>query len=288
MLVIVGGLIVLGAVVGGYLMEHGNLSVLFQPAEVVIIFGAALGALVISSPMNVLMGVIKGAIKTITGGGGYSKKDYLEALLLLTEVFTKIRKEGLISIEQDVDDPENSAIFSKYPKFIKNHHASELLTDTLRTVMTTTVSPYELESILDSELETLHETESAPVKNLTNIADSLPGLGIVAAVLGVVLTMGKMKEPPEVLGHSIGAALVGTFMGVLMCYGFVGPIARRLEASVNEEKEYLQVIKSALISFVGGAAPQIAVEFARRSIPPHLRPSFHELEEEIRALKSGR
>jgi chemotaxis protein MotA len=288
MLVIVGGLIVLGAVVGGYLMEHGNLSVLFQPAEVVIIFGAAIGALVISSPMNVLMGVIKGAIKTITGGGGYSKKDYLETLLLLTEVFTKIRKEGLISIEQDVDDPENSAIFSKYPKFIKNHHASELLTDTLRTVMTTTVSPYELESILDSELETLHETESAPVKNLTNIADSLPGLGIVAAVLGVVLTMGKMKEPPEVLGHSIGAALVGTFMGVLMCYGFVGPIARRLEASVNEEKEYLQVIKSALISFVGGAAPQIAVEFARRSIPPHLRPSFHELEEEIRALKSGR
>jgi len=288
MLVIVGGLIVLGAVVGGYLMEHGNLSVLFQPAEVVIIFGAALGALVISSPMNVLMGVIKGAIKTITGGGGYSKKDYLEALLLLTEVFTKIRKEGLISIEQDVDDPENSAIFSKYPKFIKNHHASGLLTDTLRTVMTTTVSPYELESILDSELETLHETESAPVKNLTNIADSLPGLGIVAAVLGVVLTMGKMKEPPEVLGHSIGAALVGTFMGVLMCYGFVGPLARRLEASVNEEKEYLQVIKSALVSFVGGAAPQIAVEFARRSIPPHLRPSFHELEEEIRTLKSGR
>jgi chemotaxis protein MotA len=288
MLVIVGGLIVLGAVVGGYLMEHGNLSVLFQPAEVVIIFGAAIGALVISSPMNVLMGVIKGAIKTITGGGGYSKKDYLETLLLLTEVFTKIRKEGLISIEQDVDDPENSAIFSKYPKFIKNHHASELLTDTLRTVMTTTVSPYELESILDSELETLHETESAPVRNLTNIADSLPGLGIVAAVLGVVLTMGKMKEPPEVLGHSVGAALVGTFMGVLLCYGFVGPIARRLEASVNEEKEYLQVIKSALISFVSGAAPQIAVEFARRSIPPHLRPSFHELEEEIRALKSGR
>lgn len=288
MLVIVGGLIVLGAVVGGYVMEHGNLSVLFQPAEIVIIFGAAIGALVISSPMHVLMGVIKGSLSVMMGGGGYSKKDYMEALLLLTEIFTKIRKEGLISIEQDVEEPENSAIFSKYPKFIKNHHALRLLTDTLRTVMTTTVSPYELESILDSELETLHETESAPVKNLSNIADSLPGLGIVAAVLGVVLTMGKMKEPPEVLGHSIGAALVGTFMGVLMCYGFVGPLARRLESKVNEEKEYLQVIKSALISFVGGAAPQIAVEFARRSIPPHLRPTFHELEEEIRALKSGR
>jgi chemotaxis protein MotA len=288
MLVPIGLLGVLGAVVGGYIMAHGNLSVLFQPAEIIIIFGAATGALVISSPKHVLIGVIKGAIKTITGGGGYSKKDYMEALLLITEIFAKIRKEGLISIEQDVEEPQNSPIFSKYPKFMKNHHALGLLTDTLRTVMTTTVSPYELESILDSELETLHETESAPAKNLINIAESLPGLGIVAAVLGVVITMGKIKEPPDVLGHSIGAALVGTFLGVLMCYGFVGPLARRLEASVNEEKEFLQVIKAALVSFVGGAAPQIAVEFARRGIPPHLRPSFHELEEEIRALKSGR
>jgi chemotaxis protein MotA len=288
MLVPIGFLGVLGAVVGGYIMAHGNLSVLFQPAEIIIIFGAATGALVISSPKHVLIGVIKGAIKTITGGGGYSKKDYMEALLLITEIFAKIRKEGLISIEQDVEEPQNSPIFSKYPKFMKNHHALGLLTDTLRTVMTTTVSPYELESILDSELETLHETESAPAKNLINIAESLPGLGIVAAVLGVVITMGKIKEPPDVLGHSIGAALVGTFLGVLMCYGFVGPLARRLEASVNEEKEFLQVIKAALVSFVGGAAPQIAVEFARRGIPPHLRPSFHELEEEIRALKSGR
>jgi chemotaxis protein MotA len=288
MLVPIGFLGVLGAVVGGYMLAHGNLSVLFQPAEIIIIFGAATGALVISSPKHVLIGVIKGAIKTITGGGGYSKKDYMEALLLITEIFTKIRKEGLISIEQDVEEPQNSPIFSKYPKFMKNHHALGLLTDTLRTVMTTTVSPYELESIIDSELETLHETESAPAKNLINIAESLPGLGIVAAVLGVVITMGKIKEPPDVLGHSIGAALVGTFLGVLMCYGFVGPLARRLEASVNEEKEFLQVIKAALVSFVGGAAPQIAVEFARRGIPPHLRPSFHELEEEIRALKSGR
>lgn len=288
MLALVGSFVVLGAVVGGYILEHGNLSVLFQPAEVVIIFGAAIGALIIASPMHVLTGVIKGAIRTLTGGGGYKKSDYMEVLLLLTEIFTKIRKEGLISIEQDVEEPENSAILTKYPKFLKNHHAMQLLTDTLRTVMTTTISPYELEGILDTELETLHEAESAPVKNLQNIADSLPGLGIVAAVLGVVLTMGKIKEPPEVLGHSIGAALVGTFMGVLMCYGFVGPLARRLEASINEEKEYLQVIKSALISFVGGAAPQIAVEFARRSIPPHLRPTFHELDEEIRALKSGR
>ncbi|MCS7163913.1 MAG: flagellar motor stator protein MotA [Thermodesulfovibrio sp.] len=288
MLVVVGGLVVLGSVVGGYLMGKGNLSVLVQPAELLIIFGAALGALVIASPPHVLKGVIKGAIKTVTGAKGYSKRDYMDLLLLLSELFTKIRKEGLISIEQDVEEPENSAIFSKYPNFMKNHHAMALLTDTLRTVMTTTVSPYELESILDSEIETLHETESAPAKNLHNIADSLPGLGIVAAVLGVVLTMGKMNEPPEVIGHSVGAALVGTFMGVLMCYGFVGPLARRLEANVHNEKEYLQIIKTALVAFVSGSAPQIAVEFARRSIPPHVRPSFHEVEEEIRALKSGR
>ncbi|MEN2994968.1 MAG: flagellar motor stator protein MotA [Thermodesulfovibrio sp.] len=288
MLVVVGGLVVLGSVVGGYLMGKGNLSVLVQPAELLIIFGAAFGALVIASPPHVLKGIIKGAIKTVTGAKGYSKREYMDLLLLLNELFTKIRKEGLISIEQDVEEPENSAIFSKYPNFMKNHHAMALLTDTLRTVMTTTVSPYELESILDSEIETLHETESAPVKNLLSIADSLPGLGIVAAVLGVVLTMGKMNEPPEVIGHSVGAALVGTFMGVLMCYGFVGPLARRLEASVNHEKEYLQIIKTALVAFVSGSAPQIAVEFARRNIPPHVRPSFHEVEEEIRALKSGR
>lgn len=288
MTTIIGFIVVTGAVVGGYLLAHGNLSVLFQPAEVIIIVGAAFGALIIAAPPNVFMGVIKGVITTLSGGRSYSKRDYLDILLLLAELFTKIRKEGLISIEQDVEDPENSNIFSKYHKFMKNHHALHLLTDTLRTVMTTTVSPYELESILDNELETLHEQESAPVKNLSNMADSLPGLGIVAAVLGVVITMGKMQEPPEVIGHSVGAALVGTFMGVLLCYGFVGPLARRMESSINQEKEYLQVIKSALISFVGGAAPQIAVEFARRSIPAHLRPSFHELEEEIRALKSGR
>ncbi|MEJ5226527.1 flagellar motor stator protein MotA [Thermodesulfovibrio sp.] len=288
MTAIIGCVVVLGAVVGGYIMEHGNLSVLFQPAEVVIIFGAAIGALIIAAPPNVVVGVVKGTLSVLTGGKSYSKQDYLDVLLLLAELFTKIRKEGLISIEQDVEDPENSSIFSKYPKFMKNHHALHLLTDTLRTVMTTTVSPYELESILDNELETLHEMESAPAKNLSNMADSLPGLGIVAAVLGVVLTMGKMKEPPEVIGHSVGAALVGTFMGVLLCYGFVGPLARRMEASINQEREYLQTLKSALISFVGGAAPQIAVEFARRSIPANVRPTFHELEEEIRALKSGR
>jgi chemotaxis protein MotA len=288
MFVIIGATVVFASVVGGYLLAKGNLSVLIQPAEVLIIVGAAIGALIIMSPMHVLTKVIKGAIKTIKGGSSPTKKDYLETLLLLTEIFTKIRKEGLISIEQDIEEPHTSSIISKYPKFLKNHHAVELLTDTLRTVMTTTVSPYELENILENELETLHENESVPTKNLMHIAESLPGLGIVAAVLGVVITMQKIKEPPEVLGYSIGAALVGTFLGVLLCYGFVGPLAKKLDSVVKEEREYLQMIKSALVAFVSGAAPQIAVEFARRSIPPHVRPTFHELEEARRSLKSGR
>lgn len=284
MFAIIGALIVLGAVVGGYLMEHGNLSVLFQPAEVVIIFGAAIGGFVIASPMKVIKAVIAGLLN-ILKGKAYSKADYMEVLLLMSEIFSKIRKEGLVSIEADVDNPHESKIFSKYPKFLKNHHAVDLVADTLRTVMTTSIAPHELESLLDTELEAYHEELMIPSKSVSTVADGLPGLGIVAAVLGVVLTMGKISEPPEVLGHSIGAALVGTFMGVLMCYGFVGPAARNLECIANEEKEYLNVLKIALVAFVGGAAPQIAVEFGRRVIPPNVKPTFIEVEEAIRELK---
>jgi chemotaxis protein MotA len=284
MFIIIGAIIVLASVIGGYLMEHGNLSVLFQPAELVIIGGASIGALVIASPLKVIINIIKSILKALTGKG-YSKADYMDSLLMLSEIFSKIRKEGLVSIESDVDIPEESKIFSSHPKFLKNHHAVNLVTDTLRTVMTTSISSYELESILDNELDAHHEEGVAPAKSLNNVADALPGLGIVAAVLGVVLTMGKMKEPPEVLGHSIGAALVGTFLGVLLCYGFVGPLARNLEQVVSEDKEYLNVLKVGLVSFIGGAAPQIAVEFARRAIPGHEKPSFLEVEDAIRAMK---
>jgi chemotaxis protein MotA len=284
MFIIIGSIIVLASVIGGYLMEHGNLSVLFQPAELVIIGGASIGALVIASPLKVIINIIKSIVKALTGKS-YSKADYMDSLLMLSEIFSKIRKEGLVSIEADVDSPEESKIFSNHPKFLKNHHAVNLVTDTLRTVMTTSISSYELESILDNELDAHHEEGVAPAKSLNNVADALPGLGIVAAVLGVVLTMGKMKEPPEVLGHSIGAALVGTFLGVLLCYGFVGPLARNLEQVVSEDKDYLNVLKVGLVSFIGGAAPQIAVEFARRAIPGHEKPSFLEVEDALRAMK---
>jgi len=281
---IIGAVIVLVSVVGGYMLEHGNLHVLFQPVELLIIGGAAAGAFIISNPMKIIKATIGGFMK-ILGGKAYGKQDYLEILLLLSEIFTKIRKEGLVSIEADVDRPEDSKIFSKYPKFLKNHHAVVLVADTLRTVMTTSIAPHELEALLDNELESVHEEELAPSKAITNMADAMPALGIVAAVLGVVITMGKMKEPPEVLGHSIGAALVGTFLGVLLSYGFVGPLGKNLEHIVSEDKEFLNVLKVGIIAFVGGAAPQIAVEFARRVVPGHVKPSFPEVEEAIRALK---
>ncbi|MBF0505329.1 MAG: flagellar motor stator protein MotA [Nitrospirae bacterium] len=284
MFTIIGAVIVIVAVFGGFLIEKGNLSVILQPVELLIIFGAAIGGFIIASPMKVIK-LVLGALAKLVSGKSYDKADYIEVLLLLSEIFAKIRKEGLVSIEADVDNPKESKIFSNYPKFLKNHHAVSLVTDTLRTVMTTSIAPHELESLLDTELDAHHEELMIPSKSIGTVADSLPGLGIVAAVLGVVLTMGHISEPPEVIGHSVATALVGTFLGVLMCYGFVGPMSRNLEFCANEERDYLNVLKIALVGFVGGAAPQIAVEFGRRVIPGNVKPTFVEVEEKVRELK---
>lgn len=285
MIVIIGFIIVTGAIAAGYLMEHGNLAVLFQPAEVVIIFGAAFGAFLIASPMRVIKATASSIMKIFTNTA-YIKADYLEMLMLLSEIFYKIRKQGLVSIEGDVDDPNESTIFKNYPKILKNHHAITFITDTLRMVITTTIEPHELESLMETELEEHHEESLLPSKSIATTADALPGLGIVAAVLGVVLTMGKIGEPPEVLGQSIGAALVGTFLGVLMCYGYVGPMAKNLEFIAQEELQYLNVLKIALKAFVSNnAAPLVAIEFGRRAIPAKQRPSFIEVEEAVRQVR---
>jgi len=281
MFAIIGITVVLIAVIGGYLMEHGNLSVLVQPAELVIIFGAATGALIISSPPKILSMIVKNLGKIISAKTK-TKAEYLEALSLLNSIFTKMRKEGLIAIEADIENPQDSPIFSKYSSILSNHHALNFICDNLKVIISTNVSSYELENIMELEMETHHREALIPSQSVSRVADGLPGLGIVAAVLGVVLTMGKISEPPEVLGHSIGSALVGTFLGVLMCYGFVGPMGTNLEHTANEDSIYFQVIKIALVSFVGGAAPQIAVEFARRAIPSKEKPTFNELEQEIR------
>jgi chemotaxis protein MotA len=284
MFTIIGSIVVLACVIGGFVLEKGNVAVLFQPVELLIIFGSAIGGFIIASPMKVMKAVFAGLLKMLTGKG-YTKADYLEALTMLGEVFYKIRKEGLVSVEGDVDNPKESAIFTKYPRFFNNHHAIDLVVDTLRTVMTTKIEPNELEALIDAELESHHEELMAPSKSVATVADSLPGLGIVAAVLGIVLTMGKMNEPPAVLGQSIGAALVGTFLGVLLCYGFVGPMAKNMEYSASEDLQYLMVLKMAIVAFVSGAAPQVAVEFGRRVVPAVDKPAFTEVEEALRRIK---
>ncbi len=281
MFAIIGIAVVLVSVIGGFLMEGGNLHVLIVPAELVIIFGAAIGAFIISSPGKVL-GIVLKNLGSVFGGGGVSKSVYLELLSLLSTIFSKIRKDGLISIEADIENPQKSPIFNKYKGVLTNHHAVAFICDNLKVMITTNMPPHELDSLMDIDIEAHHEEELLPSGSVAKIADGLPGLGIVAAVLGVVLTMGKIDQPPSVLGHSIGAALVGTFLGVLMCYGFVGPFAANLEHRAKEKGVFFGVIKVALVSFVGGAAPQMAVEAGRRAIPASERPSFSELEKAIR------
>ncbi len=281
MLVIVGALVVLGAVIGGYLMEHGNLSVLVQPAELVIIGGAALGAFLISSPPKVTAHVIKN-IFGVFASKSRSKGQYLELLTLLYRLFSKIRKDGLISIEADIENPHKSPLFAKYRSVLSNQHALSFICDNFKVIVSANIPPHELESLADIEIETTHHEAMIPAHSVARVADGLPGLGIVAAVLGIVLTMSKIDQPPAVLGHSVGAALVGTFLGVLLCYGFVGPISVNLEHKAKEENNFFQVIKVALVAFVGGAAPQMAVEFARRAIPGKEKPTFDELEKTVR------
>ena len=211
-----------------------------------------------------------------------SKKQYLELLSLLYRLFSKIRKDGLISVEADIENPQKSPIFAKYRSVLSNRHALNFICDNFKVIVSANVPPHELESLADLEIETTHHEAMVPSHSVARIADGLPGLGIVAAVLGIVLTMAKIDEPPAVLGQSVGAALVGTFLGVLLCYGFVGPMAVNLEHKANEDNVFFQVIKVALVAFVGGAAPQMAVEFARRAVPGSDKPTFDELEKTVR------
>jgi chemotaxis protein MotA len=281
MFAIIGLLLVTGSVIIGFMMEKGNPHVLIQPAEFVIIFGAALGAFFIASPPKVITAVVKN-LASIVNSKSPGKTQYLELLLLLYQLFSKIRKEGLISIESDIEKPDNSPIFNKYKNTLSHGHLTNFICDNLKIIITTNVIPHELENLMEIETETHYHEALIPSKSIAKVADALPGLGIVAAVLGVVLTMGKIDEPPSVLGHSIGAALVGTFLGVLMCYGFVGPLATNLEHKTKEDIVFFKVIRVALVAFVGGAPPQMAVEFGRRAIPGKEKPTFEELENEIR------
>jgi len=278
---IIGIVVVFGSIVAGYLMEHGNLKVLMQPAELIIIGGAAAGTVLTANPLHILK-EIAGGVAGVFGSSKYGKPRYIESLKMMYELLNKARKEGLVALESDIEEPEKSALFSKYEDFVKNHHALDFVCDTMRMAVSGGVEVFDLDQMLESDMEVHHHEATQPVSALSTMADSLPGLGIVAAVLGVVITMGALGGPPEEIGHKVAAALVGTFLGILLCYGLVGPLAARMGKSAEEEHAFLQVMRVVMIAFLKGVAPIMAVEIGRRSVPGHVRPSFKEVEQACR------
>jgi len=282
MFAIIGILIVFGAVAGGYLMEHGHIKVLLQPAELIIIGGAAVGTVLVANPMHILK-KIAGGLSGVFGGSKFTKQRYLESLKMMYDLLNKARKDGIVALEADVEDPAKSAIFSKYPVFIKDHHVRDFVCDTLRMSVSGGVDPFEIDQMMELDMDVHHHGATQPVAALSNMADSLPGLGIVAAVLGVVITMGALGGPPEEIGQKVAAALVGTFLGILLCYGLVGPFAANMAKTADDEHAYYHVLRVLMTSFMKGSPPIMAVEVARRAIPAHVRPSFKELEKTCRS-----
>jgi chemotaxis protein MotA len=285
-LTIVGYIIVLGSVIGGFVLEGGPVAVLNQTVEFLIIGGAAIGSLVAGTPTKVLGAMASGA-KNAVLGGGYSRTDYMELFAMLFEVFSVMRKSGEMALEKDVDDPANSEIFKKYPKFMSNHAAKGLFLDSLRLVISGSANAEELTHLMDEEIARHEEEGRMPSSVLSKTGDALPGLGIVAAVLGVIIAMGSMDQGPEVIGHKIAAALVGTFLGILLCYGVVQPLVQKMELLLVEEGKYLECIKTGILAYLHGAAPIIAVEYARRVVFSSERPSANELEDACRGSKKG-
>jgi chemotaxis protein MotA len=286
MFAILGLALVIAAILGGYLMEHGQILVLVQPAELIIILGSSIGTILVANPAATIKKLLAG-IGGVFGSDTRDKTFYLENLKMLFELFTSARKNGLPKLEADMDAPEKSAVFIKYPKFLKDHHALHFLCDTLRLFISGGIDPYELDQLMELDMEVHHQEAHDPVTALSSTADSLPGLGIVAAVLGVVITMGALGGPPEEIGKKVAAALVGTFLGILMCYGFFGPMASRMSRNIDSESRYYNVLRVGILAFCKGSAPIMAVEFARRGVPARVRPPFAELESLCRSGKGG-
>jgi chemotaxis protein MotA len=279
---IVGILVVFGSVIAGYLMEKGKLAVLMQPSELVVIGGAAIGTVLVANPIHILKQIISG-LTGVLRGSPFHKQRYVETLKMMFELFAKSRKEGAIAIESDIEEPEKSSIFSKYPEFLKDHHVRDFVCDTMRMAITGGVGAFDLDQMMELDLEVHHQSATQPIQALNSVADALPGLGIVAAVLGVVITMGALGGPPEEIGKKVAAALVGTFLGILLCYGMVGPLASNMGKIVDEEHNYYHVLRVAMLAFIKGTPPIMAVEMGRRAIPEHSRPGFGEVEKACRA-----
>lgn len=280
MLFPIGVVVVFGSVIGGYLMHHGKLSVLWQPNEVVIIVGSNIGAFLIANPPALIKKTLS-SLKYLMKGAPFKKEHYIELLTMMFTVLKTMKTKGMLELESHIENPHESAIFNAYPTFVHNHHAVDFFCDYLRVMTLGVEDSMVVEDIMDKELETLEKEGHEPSHSLTTMAEAFPALGIVAAVLGVITTMGSITEPPEILGGLIGAALVGTFLGVLLCYGIFGPMASFLAKYSYAEEKYLHVIKMGLLSHMKGNAPTVSVEFARKMIMSDVRPSFKEVEEAL-------
>ncbi len=285
MLIIVGYIVILASVFGGYAAAGGHLGGLWQPLEVVMIFGGALGAFVVGNDIKAVKATA-GMLPKLFKGSHVNKALYMDLLALLFEILTKIRKEGMMSVENDIENPESSALFSKYPTILHDHHVIEFITDYLRLMVSGNMDAFQVEGLMDSEIETHHMEGHIPAHCIAKLGDGLPAFGIVAAVMGVVHTMESLHLPPNELGVLIGHALVGTFLGILLAYGFVGPLAGVVEAKLEEGTKIFQTIKVTLIASLNGYAPAIAVEFGRKVLYSTERPGFAELEEHVKNAKN--
>jgi chemotaxis protein MotA len=282
MLQIIGSLVVLGCILGGFVAEGGHILALWHPFEIVIIVGSATGAFLISNPMKVVKAAVGGAL-ALPKGPRYRREHYVTLLQLMYDILVKMRKEGVMAIERDLEAPRESALFKKYPHLLADHHMVEFITDCLRLIVGGNLDPQELESLLEYELETHHKEAAQPAHAVQKVADALPGFGIVAAVLGIVNTMAALEgADTATIGHKVGAALVGTFLGILVSYGFVGPIAAGMEHLANEEGKAFEVVKMALVASVRGYPPPVAVEFARKLLFSEVRPTFNDLEAHLK------
>ena len=288
MLLIVGILIVFGSVIGGFMMAGGSVVLLWQPSEYVVILGCAVGATIISSPLSTIKAIVHGLI-AIFKGDPYTKQEYLNLLKMLFDFFNTATHDGLIGIEQHMEEPEKSTIFKKNPFFLAYHEALYYMLDTIRLLMAGAggIPPHDLEALLDQDLEVMYEEALHPSNLLGKIAESLPGLGIVAAVLGIIITMQSIGGSAEAVGKHVAAALVGTFLGILACYGFVQPLAAYLETAKKAGISYIECVKAAMLAYHKGIPPTLIVEFARRAIPTEVRPTFAEAEQAIRDVKKA-
>ena len=287
MFVIIGAIIVIASVLGGFSMAGGKPGALVQPSEFVVICGAALGAMVIMSPLKVLMGMVKQILGTLKGPP-FNKAAYEELFKALYELFMLGRRNGMVALEEHVSDPEKSSIFTKYPNFVKNHHAIEFLCNGLRPIIDGKAKPEQLKMLLEIELEAMEDEHHKPIDVLSKASDAMPGFGIVAAVLGIVVTMGSIAGPIEEIGHHVAAALVGTFLGILISYGFLNPLAVNMTFLGESEIAYFKCISAAVVGFASGMAPIMAVEVARRGLSSDVKPSSDGLEAMLKEASAGK